>query len=224
VLRTLARIGNRAVPVLVVRTADADPNVRAWATRLLGEMPCDEAARAVVRRFVDEEQEVRRAALAAGRLMQHHAEARSMVQIGLAELLADTSRPEEQRHALIEAIADLRDGRAVPTLLRLLDDRSNDIVRSAHWALVVLARQDLGHSPAAWDEWWRQNGSRHRIEWLIDALAHESAEIRRTAGDELKSTTKEYFGYYDDLPVNERIKAQTRYREWWEAKGKARFR
>jgi hypothetical protein len=224
VLRTLARIGVKAAAVLVVRTADSDPNVRAWATRLLGEMPNEEAARAIVRRFVDDEQEVRRAALAAGRLMQPNPEARSMIQIGLAELLADPSRPEEQRHALIEAVADLRDGRAIPTLLRLLEDRSNDIVRSAKWALVVLARQDYGASAAAWEEWWRHNSARHRIEWLIDALLHDSADIRRAAGDELKSTTKEYFGYYDDLPVAERQKAQTRYREWWEAKGKARFR
>jgi hypothetical protein len=224
VLRTLARIGVKAASVLVVRTADSDPNVRAWATRLLGEMPNEDAARAIVRRFVDDEQEVRRAALAAGRLMQSSGEARSMIHIGLAELLGDASRPEHQRHALIEAIADLRDGRAIPTVLRLLEDRSSDIVRSAHWALVVLARQDYGRSAAAWEEWWRQNSARHRIEWLIDALLHESAEIRRAAGDELKSTTKEYFGYYDDLPVAERQKAQKRYREWWETKGKARFR
>jgi hypothetical protein len=224
VLRTLARMGTKAAPVLIVRTADADPNVRAWATRLLGEMPNEDAARAIVRRFVDDEQEVRRAALAAGRLMQSSQEARAMIQNGLADLLADAARPEEQRHALIEAIADLRDGRAVPTVLRLLDDRSGDIVRSAHWALVVLARQDYGLSPAAWEEWWRHNSARHRIEWLIDALLHESQDIRRAAGDELKSTTKEYFGYYDDLPVAERQKAQNRYREWWETKGKARFR
>jgi hypothetical protein len=224
VLRTLARIGVKAAAVLVVRTADSDPNVRAWATRLLGEMPNEEAARAIVRRFVDNEQEVRRAALAAGRLMQANVEARSMIQIGLADLLSDSSRPEPQRHALIEAVADLRDGRAVPTVLRLLEDRSADIVRSAHWALVVLARQDYGNSAAAWEEWWRHNSARHRIEWLIDALLHESPDIRRAAGDELKSTTKEYFGYYDDLPIAERQKAQTRYREWWETKGKARFR
>ncbi len=224
VLRTLARIGVKAAAVLVVRTADADPNVRAWATRLLGEMANEEAARAIVRRFVDDEQEVRRAALAAGRLMQANVEARAMIHIGLADLLGDSSRPEQQRHALIEAIADLRDGRAIPTVLRLLEDRSADIVRSAHWALVVLARQDYGTSAAAWEEWWRSNSARHRIEWLIDALLHDSPDIRRAAGDELKSTTKEYFGYYDDLPVGERQKAQTRYREWWEAKGKARFR
>jgi HEAT repeat protein len=156
--------------------------------------------------------------------MQSDVTVRSLIQGGLQELLADAERPEEQRHALIEAIADLRDGHAVPTVIRLLGDRSSDVVRSARWALVVLTRQDYGASMAAWEEWWRRNGMRHRIEWLIDALLHETTEIRRAAGDELKSTTKEYFGYYDDLPLPERQRAQNRYREWWETKGKARFR
>ena len=74
-----------------------------------------------------------------------------------------------------------------------------------------------------WEKWWRKNAGRHRIEWLIDSLMHEDADIRRTAGDELKSITKEYFGYYDDLPRRERAGAQARYREWWEGKGKSRF-
>jgi hypothetical protein len=59
--------------------------------------------------------------------------------------------------------------------------------------------------------------------WLIDALMHDDPEIRRAAGEELKALTKEYFGYYDDLSKGERQKAQRRYRDWWEATGKARF-
>lgn len=224
VLRTLARIGVSAVPVIVVRTADADPHVRAWATRLLGEMPTEEAARAVVRRFTDENADVRRAALAAGRLLQMHPETGAALHEGLADLLFDPRRDEDARHTLIESLADLRDGRAVPTLIRLLQDPSSDVVRSAQWALGVIAHQDFGNKPAVWEEWWRQNAQRHRIEWLIDSLMHESQDVRRAAGDELKALTKEYFGYYDDLPVKERLRAQERYREWWETKGKARFR
>ncbi|MEP7053365.1 MAG: hypothetical protein ABJB12_23580 [Pseudomonadota bacterium] len=52
-------------------------------------------------------------------------------------------------------------------------------------------------------------------------MAHE---LGRTAGDELKRLTKEYFGYYDDLPKKERERAQDRYRQWWESKGNARSR
>ena len=47
--------------------------------------------------------------------------------------------------------------------------------------------------------------------------------MRRAAGDELKAATKEYFGYYDDLPRREREQAQQRYREWWRVEGRLRY-
>lgn len=223
VLKALARIGPKAAGVLGVRTNDGQASVRAWATRLLGEMPCPDAARAVARRFVDEDPDVRRAALAAGRMLQNHANAGGVLAATLSEMLLDTSRKDAQTHMIIEAVADLREARAIPALASLLAAGSPDVQRSAHWALVVLARTDFGDNAAAWDQWWRVNCHRHRIEWLIDALMHEVQEIRRAAGDELKSVTKEYFGYYDDLPPRERERAQHRYREWWDTKGKARF-
>jgi HEAT repeat protein len=208
---------------LVVRSADVEPDVRAWSTRLLGEMPAMESARAVARRFLDSDETVRRAALAAARLLQADEEARAALRDGLAQLAADHSQPEAVRLAAIEALAEVRDQRAVPRLIPLLGDKHAELAKHAHWALSVLAREDLGREPRVWHDWWRENGSRHRIEWLIDALMHESPEIRRAAGDELKALTKEYFGYYDDLPKRERAKAQKKYREWWDARGKARF-
>src|SRR6478735_8178683 len=224
VLRTLARMGTRPVPFVAVRTADGDPVVRAWATRLLGEMASAESAQAVVRRLTDDDTDVQRAALAAGHMLLHHPEAAEALQAKIAETVSDATRPEESRHSLIEALAELRAPLVIPKLIRLLEDGSPDIVRSAHWALGVIARQDFGTKAALWEEWWLANSSRHRIEWLIDSLMHENQELRRAAGDELKSLTKEYFGYYDDLPKKERQRAQDRYREWWESKGKARFR
>jgi hypothetical protein len=222
-LKVLARIGPKAAGVLAVRSNDKDSTTRAWATRLLGEMPCLDAARAITRRFVDDDAEVRRAALAAGRMLQAHPGAGAVLASTLSEMLLDSTRQDRLQHMVIEAIADLREARAVPALATLLATGSPEIQRSAHWALVVLARTDYADNAAAWDEWWRVNSSRHRIEWLIDALMHESQEIRRAAGDELKSLTKEYFGYYDDLPARERERAQKRYRDWWDSKGKARF-
>ena len=224
VLRTLARMGTRPVPFVAVRTADGDPVVRAWATRLLGEMPSAESAQAVVRRLTDDDPEVQRAALAAGHMLLHHVEAAEALQAKIAETVSDATRPEDSRHTLIEALAELRAPLVIPTLIRLLEDGSPDVVRSAYWALGVIARQDFGTKASLWEEWWLANSSRHRIEWLIDSLLHENQELRRTAGDELKSLTKEYFGYYDDLPKKERERAQERYRQWWETKGKARFR
>jgi hypothetical protein len=104
-----------------------------------------------------------------------------------------------------------------------LTDGATEIAKSAHWALVVIARQDFGRDVERWKDWWESNSGKSRIEWLIDSLMHDVADIRRAAGDELKSLTKEYFGYYDDLPKKERARAQQRYREWWDSQGKARF-
>ena len=88
---------------------------------------------------------------------------------------------------------------------------------------MTITRQDFARDAVRWTAWWEQNANMHRIEWLIDSLMHDDAEIRRAAGDELKALTKEYFGYYDDLPRKERARAQSRYREWWDTKGKAKF-
>ncbi len=223
VLRVLARIGSPAVPFLAVRTADSNPEVRAWATRLLGELPNRESAAAVARRLIDDNQEVRRAALAAARMHQKDVQARAAVREHLAELAQDAYRSTEARHGALEALSDIRDPESIPIFIRVLGDKNRELVKSAHWGLAVLARTDLGSDAKEWERWWRKNAGRHRIEWLIDALMHDSPEIRRAAGDELKSITKEYFGYYDDLPKKERAGAQARYREWWESKGKFRF-
>lgn len=223
VLRTLARIGHAAVPFLVVRTADASPDVRSWATRLLGELPGIESGRAVVRRLVEQDPDVHRAALSAGRRLLVDDDSRTALRDGLCQLAADTEQPDDVRHAAIEALADLREARAVPRLLPLLSDPNADVVKSAHWALGVITRQDFGREPDGWRDWWQRHADQHRIEWLIDSLMHDDPDIRRAAGEELKSLTKEYFGYYDDLPKKERARAQRRYQEWWEGRGKARF-
>jgi hypothetical protein len=52
---------------------------------------------------------------------------------------------------------------------------------------------------------------------------HDQPPVRRASGDELKLVTKEYFGYYDDLPKRERERAQALYRSWWEREGRQRF-
>ncbi|HEX4335074.1 MAG TPA: hypothetical protein VH062_04120 [Polyangiaceae bacterium] len=221
ILRALARIGLPAAPFLAVRSNDRDPSVRAWATALLGEIPSIDSATAVSRRVTDATAEVRRSALEAGKLLQTDDDARTTLRDKVLSIAESTS-PVESRVAAMEALAHFRDGRAVPRLVRLLAN-NDEVSQSAEWALGVLTRQGFGRDTAAWDAWWKEKGGQHRIEWLVDSLTHDDAEIRRAAGEELKSLTKEYFGYYDDLPKAERAKAQRRYREWWQATGKAKF-
>jgi hypothetical protein len=222
-LEVLARLGRASVPFVAVRTADADPLVRTWATRLLGELPSPESVRSVVARLGDKNSEVRQAALAATRMLLAHLDTHDRLLVELDQLAA-AAKPKAQRLAGILALRELRHAAAVPALLALLNDRDAELGNAALAALVETTRQDFGTDKPRWTEWWNTNRTSHRIEWLIDALMHDSPEIRREAGDELKSATKEYFGYFDDLPAAERERAQLQYREWWETRGRAKFR
>ncbi len=223
VLHALAQLGSSVLPYLTVRTADEDPHVREWATRLLGELPSREAAQAVARRLVDDVVDVRRAALAAARMLSRNPTASAAVREHMVELASDPALPGDVRRSAIEALTDLRAIKAIPALIDLLGDSEKQVSRGAHWSLVVLSRQDFRTDADAWRSFWAQNQERHRVEWLIDALTHNDRDIRRSAGDELKAVSREYFGYYDDLPAAERAKAQDRYREWWNKEGRERF-
>ena len=52
---------------------------------------------------------------------------------------------------------------------------------------------------------------------LIDALVHPSPELRLGASEELKRITKEYFGYYYNLPKRDRERASEKKQEEVEA-------
>ncbi len=222
-LRTLSRLGAQAAPFVALRTLDSDPTARAWATHLLAEMPSDDAARAIVKRLFDDDPEVRKVAISAGRSMQSNSAARLSFLDQLAAHAANRDAPEGVRMAAISALESLREPQGVPTLIALLAAENPKVVQAAHTALLTLTREDLGSLPEGWQKWWEQNSHRHRIEWLIDALMSDTSGVRSAASEELKSLTKEYFGYYEDLPKRERSRAQQRYRDWWESRGKSRF-
>ncbi len=224
VLHALARMGPMAVKELATRAQDRASESRVWALRLLGEIPGPASAAAVLPGLLDQDSEVRNAALDAGRLLQADEDSRRALYQGLGDLASNSGEPIPVRRRAVEALASLREPQAVPLLIRLLEEGTDEIAGSVHGALFVITRQDFGRDARRWRDWWKRNQARHRIEWLIDSLTHELAEIRKPAGEELKRVSKEYFGYYDDLPRKERARVQKRYRHWWDTKGKPLFR
>jgi HEAT repeat protein len=153
-----------------------------------------------------------------------------MVEVAHEALFAEIGRivrePTTSRTArlgLLEALGDMREAKAVALLIGHLGDEDPEVSTVARRALIAITRQDYASDTRKWLAWWGQNSSRHRIEWLIDALSDETPGIRRAAGEELKTLTQETFGYYDDLPKRERERAQQRFRDWWASEGRARF-
>jgi hypothetical protein len=116
----------------------------------------------------------------------------------------------------LSSLAELRDKNAVPAIVELLEARSEEVVAAAHDALVALTCEDLENKPKRWMEWWDKMGSRPRVEWLLEGLAHRSPEIRLLASTDLHEITHEYFGYHHDLPERDREEARQRWIAWWE--------
>jgi hypothetical protein len=220
ILRMVVRERKVALPFVLEKLEDADNETRGWATHVLCELPYVEAIGPLLRRLRDVDLSARMSAAhalaAIGR--SYPEEVRTAV-LGLAR-----SADPIDRAAALRGMAEMRDPSLVPELVRALGDGDEAVVAGAHMALVLVTRQDFGLDARPWLRWWEAHSSRHRIEWLIDALTHEVSEIRRAAGEELRAASKEYFGYACDLPPRDRERAQQRYRDWWLTEGRARFR
>ena len=221
VLRLIASQRRTALPFVLSHVTDPLTEKRFWATYLLTELVYPDVLEPVLSRVFDEDYRIRRVARAAARAF---ADAHPGIIVERLELVAmDAGERRGRRVVAVDTLGETRETLSVPALIPLLDDPDVEIANTARTALTVVTRQDFGNSAQKWSLWWAQNHDRHRLEWLIDALMHDHAALRALAGEELKTTTKEYFGYYDDLPKRERERAQSRYREWWNSIGRVRF-
>ena len=220
-LRLIARQRKVALAYVLEEVASPDVSRRFWATYLLVELPYAEAVRRLVPRLFDPDAKVRLVARAAARATAESAHDALLAEMG--RIVREPSTPRTARLGLLEALGDLRDPKAVAMLIGHLGDEDAELATVARRSLIAITRQDYGLDARKWLSWWGQNSSRDRIEWLIDALVDETPGIRKAAGEELKTLTRETFGYYDDLPKRERERAQQRFRDWWASEGRARF-
>jgi len=220
ILRLVTRERKVALPFVLEKLSDPDTETRGWATHVLSELPYPEAIPPLLLRLRDVDLSTRVSAayalVAVARLYPEEVRAGVLA-------VAHGADPID-RAAATRVMGELREPSLVPELVRALADGDEAVVASAHASLVLVTRQDFGLDARPWLRWWELSSSRSRIEWLIDALTHEVSEIRRAAGEELRATSKEYFGYASDLPQRDRERAQQRYRDWWVTEGRARFR
>jgi hypothetical protein len=118
----------------------------------------------------------------------------------------------------LQALAYLRDKNAVPAIIELLEAADSTVAAAARATLVTLTCEDLGKKTKRWLEWWTAMGSRSRIEWLLEGLAHKVPEMRLLASNELYEVCGEYFGYHYDLPERDREEARQRWIAWWQSR------
>jgi hypothetical protein len=220
-LHILSRMGEAAIPFVVARTGDGDPQIRMWSTLLLAELPSSASVEAICRRLLDEDPEVARAALRSASELTKKPDLRTAVADALCTLLQNGALSDDDRLGVLQALVELKLEAAVPRLLRLLGNNPA-VAQPAQWALRGLVCQDFGADSAAWESWWQTNGDKGRVEWLVQALGHPAVELRRTAFAELRDLAQHDFGYRETLAAGPLQEVQRRYLEWWKTSGKVR--
>jgi HEAT repeat protein len=220
----LVALGRLALRDVLARTGDPLPETRFWATWLLTEIVDSDAAGPLVPRLVDDDLAVRRAAWAAGRaLLLADRRAADVLLEPLVGVILDPGGGVSLRIRSAQALGELRDRRAVEGLIFGLDAREPEIAAACHEALATITRTDPPRRGESWPSWFSREGSRSRVEWLIDALLDDDLGTRETAAAELKELTKVFFGYYANLPRREREDAHRRYVAWWREEGRRKF-
>lgn len=223
IARAIASFGDRAIPYVASLLTGHSVDARFYATLLSTEVPSLDLIHPLGERLFDVDGGTR--ALALDVLRRYPAFTKPMAEMFKSlrvQALRERDDPNRRRLAA-RALGELRDGRSVETLLRLLTVRDATLRDLAHQALAHITKQDFGDQPRKWQPWYERWGQCHRVEWLIEALVHPDEGVRASAASELKQTTQEYFGYHPASPKRDREIAQRKYRKWWEDEGAARF-
>jgi hypothetical protein len=217
-LDLVVRLGAAASELLIEKMSAPQRDVRFYATICAAELRPRNAVYALVERLFDQDFGVRAAAVEA------------LSGYPVADLTQALARGRRALHssdpdvvtAAASALVQLGDVEAVGDLIEVIEraDRATEHVRRA---LVALTAQDFATSERKWKKWWEAARRRHRVEWLIDGLAHKDEQIRERAISDLRRLTGEYFGYHHDLPKKEREAAAERWSVWWRETGRQRF-
>jgi HEAT repeats/Type II secretion system (T2SS), protein E, N-terminal domain len=217
-LELVVRLGSVASELLIDKMSDPNRDVRFFATICTAELRPRSAVFALVERLFDQDFGVRATAIEAlsgyplQDLQQSLARVRRAVHSTDPEVVAAST-------AAIVALGDIE---AIGDLIGAIEraDRAGDHIRKA---LVALTAQDFGPSEKKWRKWYESARRRHRIEWLIEGLAHKEDAVREASIQDLRRLTGEYFGYHHDLARKDRDTAAERWSTWWRDTGMRRF-
>lgn len=220
----LVAIGSDAVLQVAQRATSILSEDRFWAAHLLGEINCVESAEVVGTLLFDDDGSVRRIARrSAAQLLECVPDASDVVLPMLEQAARGSAERPGKRFTALETLGELAIASTFPALVTLLNDPVQEVSAAVHRALVQITCQDFGRDMRRWIDWFSANASRHRVEWIMDSLMHESAEMRRIAADALAPVVGRDLGYDPFESRDERASAHVRYLLWWEQEGRPQF-
>jgi hypothetical protein len=220
VARAILAFGSVAVSYVRSLLYSSDPDVRFYALMLAGDLPYKSLLEPLEQRLFDGDAYIRRMAIDVMTRFRW-VEGYDNALTSLRTVAAAPGRATDTRITAIEALAGLRDANSCLVLIHLLNSPDAHVVNAAHRALVTITLQDHKLSMRKWTDWIGRNRDRSRVEWMIESLTHADQAIRTAAGAELKQETKQYYDFHPSSSKRELKRVQKRYRQWWEAQGKA---
>ncbi|HTM19521.1 MAG TPA: HEAT repeat domain-containing protein, partial [Kofleriaceae bacterium] len=217
-LGLIVQLGSVCADMLIDKMKDPHRDVRYFATLCTAELRPRSALRPLIDRLFDNDFGVRGAAVDAlsGYPVRELEQSFDVVRHALH------AEDPKRVQAAANAVAELADVKAIPDLLDAIA-REDEGSPHARRAMVLLTKQDFGNSARKWRGWWDKARGHHRIEWLIDGLGSKDEPLRKSAIEDLRKLTGEYFGYHFDLPRKDRDAARERWLQWWNDIGRRRF-
>ena len=200
-LALLVARGSEAVPVVLGHLDSADRTQRLFAIYTLLVTPYPPALEALARRLYDTEP--RNRFLAADALRSYTREP------GYARILQSLREQlkvpvYEVQVTTVQVLGQLRDPRAVPSLIPLVVSPQPELASAAASALAVICAQAHGRDVARWAEWWQASYNHPRESWLVASLRHQSPHVQRIAFSELQLLTGYSGGFDPNAPAEVR--------------------
>lgn len=127
-----------------------------------------------------------------------------------------------QLHA-IKACGILRDVNAIPRLIEMLAARDEYLQDSVIESLCTITAQQLGTKAHRWQNWYHDQGARHRIQWLIGSLRHRDRNVRAWSGEELRRITGAAIVFPVDGDRGQREAGVRQWDTWWDQECQRRF-
>lgn len=221
-LQALVALRRNALPFLVVQSANTVPSARLFATLILGELPYAESVSALLPRFFDPDAQIRQAALTASRNLRSSPELAAQLSLALERIVRSESEPAERRAAAANTIAALASASSVTALIDGLRTQDFALQAAIAEALRELTCQEFGPDLDAWTQWLSGHGARDRVEWLLDALSHESAALRQKALSSLKPIVPISLEGFEALDRGDQLAVIERSRRIWRGDDKPR--
>ena len=129
----------------------------------------------------------------------------------------------ETRVSVVQIFGQLRERRAVPILISLLNTGGRELISTTVSALAVICGQEFGVDAEAWQSWWNDNQQGDRGQWLCAGLLHKNPAIQNVCNTELELSSGLSMGYQPAMSNSEKKKIAARWSSWLEEEQEVDF-